>query len=293
MERIADREVHTFRERGWLALPGALGGDELAAMRADMERLTRQARPDLEDFLFGTGHLDGSEVLRRIQYVVDKSPAARAMMGHPGVLGAVEAIAGPDLFPTQDAMVLKMPGQGIAVPWHRDRASTDDYPSEPPVFIADFYLDDADRDTCVWVMPGSHRWSDAKTRDAIARFNRNGFSTEGAQPVLLNAGDVLLHNVRLLHGSPPNVSPKLRRVVYYTFHTVHVEWEHGPYTREYIVAKQKVLRACIRERRQVPYAAGETSFEYQPPAEQDKGRLAAGEQLATYRYAAADYRLVS
>ena len=151
LQRIAAREVDIFRERGWLVLPGVLGGDELAALRADMERLTRQAHPGLEDFLFGAGHLDGSEVLRRIQYVVDKSPAARA--------------------------------------------------------------------------------------------------------------------------------------------TVHVEWEHGPYTREYVVAKQKVLRACIRERRQMRYAAGETSFEYRPPAEQDKGRLAAGEQLATYRYAAADYRL--
>jgi ectoine hydroxylase-related dioxygenase (phytanoyl-CoA dioxygenase family) len=293
MEPITDHEVQTFRERGWLVLPGMLGGDELTAMRADMDGLAGRARRGLEDFLFGSGHLDGAEVLRRIQYVVDKSPAARAMMGHPGVLRAVEAIAGPDLFPTQDAMVLKLPGQGIAVPWHRDRASTDDYPSEPPVFIADFYLDDADRDTCIWVITGSHRWSDAYTGDAIARLNRDGFSTEGAQPVLLNAGDVLLHNVRLLHGSPPNESSKLRRVVYYTFHTVHVEWEHGPYTREYVAAKQKVLRACIRKRRQVPYAAGETPFEYRPPAEQDKGRLAEGERLATYRYAAADYQLAS
>lgn len=293
MQVLADSEVRAFRERGWLALPGMLGSDELAAMRSDMERITEAARPDAEDYLFGAGHRDGSEVLRRVQYVVDKSPAARALMGHPGVLAAVEAIAGPDLFPTQDAMVLKMPGQGIAVPWHRDRSSTDDYPSEPPVFIADFYLDDADRDTCIWVIPGSHRWPDGRTSDAIARLNRDGFSTDGAEPVLLQAGDVLLHNVRLLHGSPPNSSPKLRRVVYYTFHTVHVEWVHGPHTREYVTAKQKVLRACIRERSRMPYAAGETPFDYRPPAEQDKGRLAAGEQLPTFRYPANDYQLVS
>ena len=293
MQRLTAREVQSFRECGWLVLPGMLGSDELAAMRADMERLTRQAQPELPDFAFGSGHLDGSQVLRRVEYVIDKSQAARAMMGHPGVLAAVEAIMGPDLFPTQDAMVLKMPGQGIAVPWHRDRASTDDYPTEPPVFIADFYLDDADRDTCVWVMPGSQHWSYAQTRDAIARLNRDGFATEAAQPVLLQAGDVLLHNVRLLHGSPPNLSGKLRRVVYYTFHTVHVEWEHGPHTREYIVAKQKVLRACIRERRQMPYAAPETAFDYRPAPAQDKDRLAAGEELATFRYPAADYRLVS
>ena len=63
--------------------------------------------------------------------------------------------------------------------------------------------------------------------------------------------------------------------------------------REYIVAKQKVLRACIRERRQMPYAAPETAFDYRPAPAQDKGRLAAGEELATFRYPAADYRLVS
>ena len=191
-------------------------------------------------------------MLRRIEYVIDKSQAARAMMGHPRVLAAVEQLAGADLFPTQDAMVLKMPGQGIAVPWHRDRASTDDYPVEPPVFIADFYLDDADLDTCIWVVPGSHRWSDARTAAAIAERNQDGFSTRGAEPMPLRAGDVLFHNVRLLHGSLPNASAKLRRVVYYTFHTVHIEWEHGPFNHEYIIAKQKVLRACIRERGTMP-----------------------------------------
>ena len=171
-------------------------------MRADMDRVAGQADPDAPDYMYSAGHLDGSMVLRRIQYVVDKSPVARAMMGHPRVLAAVQRIAGPDLFPTQDAMVLKMPGQGIAVPWHRDRASTDDYPTEPPVFIADFYLDDADMDTCIWVVPGSHKWSDARTAEAIAERNRDGFSTRGAEPLPLHAGDVLFHNVRLLHGSP-------------------------------------------------------------------------------------------
>ena len=260
-------------------------------MRADMDRVAGEAHPDAPDYLYGAGHLDGSQVLRRIQYVVDKSPAARAMMGHPRVLAAVEQIAGPDLFPTQDAMVLKMPGQGIAVPWHRDRASTDDYPVEPPVFIADFYLDDADLDTCIWVVPGSHRWSDARTAAAIAERNRDGFSTRGAEPMPLRAGDVLFHNVRLLHGSLPNASAKLRRVVYYTFHTVHIEWEHGPFNHEYIIAKQKVLRACLRERRTMPYAAAEAGFDYRPPAAHDKGPLADGETPATFRYPAAEYQI--
>ena len=291
MACLSDVEVQSFRDSGSLVLSGCLGDRELAAMRADMDRVAGEAHPDAPDYLYGAGHLDGSRVLRRIQYVVDKSQAARAMMGHPRVLAAVEQIAGPDLFPTQDAMVLKMPGQGIAVPWHRDRASTDDYPVEPPVFIADFYLDDADLDTCIWVVPGSHRWSDARTAAAITERNQDGFSTRGAEPMPLRAGDVLFHNVRLLHGSPPNVADKLRRVVYYTFHTVHIEWEHGPFNHEYIIAKQKVLRACIRERGTMPYAAAEAGFDYRPPAALDKGPLADGETPATFRYPAAEYQI--
>lgn len=290
MSYLTTNQLSQFNENGWLVLSGVLGSEELVALQSEMDQLAGRASPGMEDFSFGTGHEDGSNILRRIEYVIDKSQVARTMMGHPKVLAAVEAIAGPDLFPTQDAMVLKMPAQGIIVPWHRDNASTDDYPSDPPVFIADFYLDDADLDTCLWVRSGSHRWSDEETADATTRFNHDGFSTEEAQPVFLKAGDVLLHNVRLLHGSPPNTSEKLRRVIYYTFHTVHIEWKYGPHTHEYISAKQKILRSCIRERKEMSYATGEESFNYSPPVEFDKGSLEENEKLTTFRYESRIYR---
>ena len=129
-------------------------------------------------------------------------------------------------------MVLKMPGQGIAVPWHRDRASTDDYPTEPPVFIADFYVDDADMDTCIWVVPGSHKWSDARTAEAISR------SATGT-------------------ASPPATPCRCRCLPARCCSTTCEHCEHCPSTRDYVIAKQKVLRACLRERRTTPYGADE------------------------------------
>ena len=99
MACLSDVEVQSFRDNGSLVLSGCVGEQELAAMRADMDRVAGEAHPDAPDYLYGAGHLDGSQVLRRIQYVVDKSQAARAMMGHPRVLAAVEQIAGPDLRP--------------------------------------------------------------------------------------------------------------------------------------------------------------------------------------------------
>ena len=287
---LTSDQVQKFFLEGFLHLPGILGDIELATVRSAMDEVIRTATPG-EDFRFASGHRDGKNVLSRVEYVVDKSASVRAMLAHPLVLSATEQLAGRDFFPTSDAMVLKMPGQGIAVPWHRDLASTDDYPSEVPVFIADYYLDDADRYTCLWVVPGSHLWSDEKTKDVVKTMNDGAFSTVGAKAVLMCAGDVLLHNVRLLHGSPPNESDALRRVIYITMHTAHIEWEHGPYNHEYIKAKQRVLRGCIRERARSPYGATEQQFSYRPPAAWDKGPLGPNEQLVTYRYDREEYKV--
>ena len=69
MAHISDAEVQSFRDDGWLVLSGCLGERELAAMRADMDRVAGEAVSDSPDYLYGAGHLDGSKVLRRIQYV--------------------------------------------------------------------------------------------------------------------------------------------------------------------------------------------------------------------------------
>ena len=143
---------------------------------------------------------------------------------------------------------------------------------------------------CLAGTPGQARVPETTLRDALV-VEPDDATDEVLRRLEGHSGDVLFHNVRLLHGSPPNVSDKLRRVVYYTFHTVRVEWQHGPHTHEYIAAKQKVLRACIGERRGMPYAAAETGFEYRPPAAHDKGTLAAGESLATFRYPAHEYQI--
>jgi phytanoyl-CoA hydroxylase len=281
---LSAEQIQTFHQDGFLILRQVIAADEVAALQREMGRLIAASKPDLQDHSYGKGHADGSPVLRRIEYVLDKSPACRALLGHPAALRAVEEIAGPDFFTGQDAMVLKMPGQGMVVPWHRDLASTDDYPSDPPVFVGDYYIDNADLNTCLWVIAGSHRWSDEKAREVLQTLNAGGFSREGAIPVEMRAGDVLFHNVRTLHGSPENRSSQMRRVIYYTFHTARIVAEHGPHRREYIDAKQKVLLACLRERAKTAYAKDETPFDYQPPAPFNAVLRDAAEP-ATYRYA--------
>lgn len=293
---IGDEEKQFFLENGYLIARGALEAEELRRVRAAMDELTEYGRAavrDDPDYMYGIGHRSGRPVLRRIEYVVDKRDECKVLLANPFILRSTETLMGKDLIPTWDTMVLKMPGEGIVVPWHRDAATGS--VGDRPIFNVDFYLDEADEDTCVWVIPGSHLWSEERVREWLAAqpkepASRAEFAPPEAVPALMQPGDVLFHNILVLHGSPANASEKLRRVVYYEFRPAHVEEALGPHVPAYIPVKQKELLACIARRKAADYIPkDEVPYAYDPPAPYDTVSLLPGEELATYRYPHEDY----
>jgi phytanoyl-CoA hydroxylase len=293
---ISDDEAQFFHDNGYLIIRGVVQGEELRRVQAAMIDLTtygsEQERDD-PDYAYGIGHKSGAKILKRVEYVLQKSDEMKVLMGHPFVLNTVEKLMGPDLIPTWDSMVLKLPGEGIIVPWHRDAGAGQ--VGDKPIFNVDFYLDEADENTCVWVVPGSHLWTTEQSEAWLAQRKTQDktledFRAGGAIPALMQPGDVLLHNILVLHGSPSNASEKLRRVVYYEFRTAHVEDAIGPHVPEYIPLKQKLLLACIGHRKEAGYIpTEEQSYEYSPPAPYNDVTLTPGESIPTYRYAHGDY----
>lgn len=260
---ITDRQAQAFLDNGFLVIRQLLHGEELRAIQDAMmtlinEHTSGSTNPDVK---YGTGRKSGKPVLRRIEYVVDKRPVMRALLGHPFMLRTVEKLQGPNFIPTWDSMVLKMPGEGIVVPWHRDDAVPAGCTNPHPIFNVDFYLDDADLKSCVWAIPGSNRWpaEASQARCAVPEFH-----TEDAVPVIMKAGDVMLHNILVLHGSPPGDGNALRRTVYYEFRPGEIERDFGPHNAEYARLKQRVLLACIAARQASPFGRGETPFAYRP-----------------------------
>ena len=283
---ISDEEAQFFHENGYLIVRHALSDAELAQLRAATDELRAFGSTEVRthpDYLYGKGHKSGTQVLRRVEYVIDKRDECKVLLGNPYILRSVEKLIGNDFIPTWDSMVLKQPGEGIIVPWHRDAGT--DYVGDTPIFNVDFYLDEADLDTCVWVIPGSQRWSATQAQEEIERLNQGGFNTAGAVPAIMHPGDVLFHNILVLHGSPANSSEKLRRVLYYEFRAAHVEDRIGPHTPAYIPLKQRVLLACLDWRRHANYIdPSEQPFTYRPPAPYDTVQLNANEAPPTYRY---------
>lgn len=282
---ITADQAQFFLENGLLVIRNVLRGAELKALQDETLPLVQRAMSERmrdPDFLYMNHPLTGRETPFRVEYIIDKTRAAKALLGHPFILRSVEKLQGPNFIPTWDSMVFKTEGAGAAILWHRDAG--DDCVADTPIFNVDFYLDEADLSNCLWGILGSHRWSTPLAHARITALNEGGFKTDAdCVPIPMQPGDVIFHNILVLHGSPP-AQTKLRRVIYFEFRSAETERAKGPHVPEYIPLKQRMLRACLRHRAQTPYATGEKPFTYNPTPEFIPPPLAADEELPTYRY---------
>lgn len=284
---ITEEERQYFLENGFLVIRNVIKGEELALIQQEMMSLLEkgaQGVQDDPDFMYGKGTKSGEPVLKRIEYVVDKSDPMKVLMGHPYILKSVELLQGRNFIPTWDSMVVKMPDEGIIVPWHRDAAFPEGCPDERPIFNVDFYLDKADLKSCLWVIPGSHTWS---KEEALERCRQDGFDTSDAIPVPMEPGDVIFHDITVLHGSPSGDGNNLRRTIYYEFRPAEIELQFGPHKPEYIPLKQQVLQACLQRRAAADYVRDANKYEYQPTGEFSTAVLE--KEPSTFRFPHAQY----
>lgn len=282
---ITDEQAQFFLDNGFLVIRGVIGAEELGSLQEQMSALVEEGvagGAGNEDHLYRVRQ-GGQRVYWRTEYVIDKTDAAKALLGHPFILRTVEKLQGRNFIPTWDSMVVKVPDQAAPVPWHRDAMVPDGSTDPRPLFNVDFYLDEADLSSCLWVIPGSNLWDRER---ADERCRRPGFDTEDAVPVPMQPGDVILHNIQLLHGSPEGDGNGLRRTIYYEFRPAEIEVAFGPHTLEYLGLKQQLLLDCLDRRQEKAYGAAEEPFRYEPDG---AFRVGPRRRPESYRYKHEDY----
>jgi len=147
-------------------------------------------------------------------------PAGLRLYGHPGLLAIATSINGEDFVPFNDSIFVKEPGLGGAVAWHQDGVTHWESPNWDPEihgfnFQAQLY--DATLGNCLWVLPGSHKRGKIDIK-ALVRENGGSDQLPDAVPLECAAGDVLIINRQILHGSFANTSPDRRISLTFGFH---------------------------------------------------------------------------
>jgi len=210
-------QVSAYRRDGYIVVPKVLSEAEIAALKAEIDRVLESARGltandavfDLED-----SHTAEAPRVRRIKLPHKVSPKFDALIRSDKLTGLVKPLLGPNLRLQTSKLNLKSAGYGAPVEWHQDWAY---YPhTNQDVLALGVMLDDFVEDNGpMMVVPGSHR-GPILDHHAEGRFcggidpSRDEIDFSQAVKLLAPAGSISLHHARLIHGSDINRSGRSR-----------------------------------------------------------------------------------
>ena len=241
---LTPEQIEQFDEDGYLVLKQRIDPELLVRLQAASQRWIAEGQhrgPQTgSDWLFADR--PNGKTLWRVDYIHDKGePVSLELLGSRAVLGIAESLAGPDFVPTYEAMVIKAAGDGAPVPWHQDAV----HERRHRLFNVDVYLDDSRSGAgALHVIPGSQ----TRRTDACALAETYGWELPGAIEVELEAGDVLIHDDMVVHGSPPATGNALRRTIYFEFRPAESILQDGPWTPEWMDARLRLIPLALAER---------------------------------------------
>jgi len=238
-----------------------LGGSKLANGRHQVKLYEPKAAddaPDMAPFLL-LGSLQFSETCLRVY-------------GHPQLLKVAEEINGKDFTPFNESLFIKEPGIGAAVSWHQDGTTHwDSDVFDDGIhgfnFMAQVYGSTAVNG--VWVLPGSHKLGKVDIKALVAASGSERIAD--TVPLVCDAGDVIICNRQLVHGSFANTGFEPRITVNFGFHrrsSVLGVMGAGTHSKPQvfddalIAQRSKVIGYGIDARRQ--RFPDETPYQYQP-----------------------------
>ncbi len=201
---LSSQQVDTYRCQGFVAPLQALAPPEAARYR--------HAITDFE-----TRHkLVAGQVIRNKGHL--KCRALYDLVAEPRILDAVESILGPNILVWGSSLFIKEPRDPGFIAWHQDAYYWGLEPDD--VVSAWIALAPSTRKNgAMRVIPGSHRLPPLPHRASPTGshnmlFTHEELATEvdenAAVDLLLDVGEMSLHHVKILHGSPPNKSPERR-----------------------------------------------------------------------------------
>ena len=134
----------------------------------------------------------------------------------PTILDYIEDVLGPNLFQWGAHCFAKFPGDETEVPWHQDARY---WPLQPAktvsVWLALFDTDE--ENGAMRIVRGSHRWGNLQHRTVDGdqyvlslEVEQDAIKPEEEVTMDLKAGEISLHDNRLIHGSGPNNSDRIR-----------------------------------------------------------------------------------
>jgi ectoine hydroxylase-related dioxygenase (phytanoyl-CoA dioxygenase family) len=240
--RVSEDERRHFADRGYVHLRGLLTADEVADLAETYDRfLRREIEVPGKDYCDMAGdygrHPDDFSIIN-VMLPRRYHPAWQGNVFERRAASVAEQLCGPGMRLDYDQLLAKQPHKADAVfAWHQDMAY---WPDTPDTRTATAWLA-LDRSTlengCMRFVPATNH--EARLRPHRPLLNDRGEShalgtelrpDDVVVPTPIDAGDVTVHNERVLHGSGGNRTDGFRRAYVLAFRsaeTVAIERQLG------------------------------------------------------------------
>lgn len=207
--RLSDAEIARYRDEGLVIPDYRIPDDLLARLRRAVDELIERHPHVAPEQLSGPHNPWGqsAEILGTEEFL--------SICRHEELLDLVEDLIGPDIVLWGSMLFAKPGGVGKAVPWHQDGQY---WPITPlrTVTLRIAIDGSTPENGCMRYIPFSHR--ERELRDHAVQL-RDDYAIKQeimdideaeARDVVLEPGQVSLHDVYVIHGSNPNRSGKRR-----------------------------------------------------------------------------------
>jgi ectoine hydroxylase-related dioxygenase (phytanoyl-CoA dioxygenase family) len=235
---LSQEQIQEFDRQGFLVLRHRIAPHLLERLQEAARQWVRAGKELKDSGTSGDDYRFGGpngRTMFRVDYLHDKKqPASLALLGSPEMLGITESLAGPNFVPTYESLVFKDVGNGAAINWHQDAV----HPRRSRIFNVDIYLDQSrPGQGALRVLPGSQK----RKVDICSLEEQHGWDSPDALEVEMDAGDVLVHDVMLVHGSPATEGRSLRRTLYYEFRPAEQILAEGPWDRAWVDKRLRLI----------------------------------------------------
>ena len=220
---LSPEEIFFYQTHGYLLIENVVDQTQLSKLQnitSDLIEKSKTVTQSNEIFDLDEGHSDINPRLTRIKLPHKQNHFFWDILKNSRITDVLRDLLGKNVILQTSKLNTKVPDGGAAIEWHQDWAF---YPHTNDSLLAcGVFLDDiTEENGPLQVIPGSHRGPilDHNSNQGVfcgaADPEDPEFQIEKSVSLTGKAGSMTVHHVRTLHGSAPNLSDKIRRVLFY------------------------------------------------------------------------------
>ena len=243
IEITADQQDKLLTD-GFVSLPGVVPLELVVRWRALADRFEAEA---LEahgrcEPIHGACVIDdpvGPRLMRQDDLLGIEPDATLDLLACPGMIAVARDLCGRGTVPLQMDLLYKHQHPHPIILWHQGAP----HPRGFPYLNVGIYLDDADEgDGCLRYVPGTQH----ELQDICSLSEEHGWEIPGTVEQPARAGDILVQDMMILHGSAPKWSPEPRRTIYVELRPAEGILESGKQSAHWAELRKRWMGLVLR-----------------------------------------------